>query len=608
MISTTIIKNQRLTIATLGLLLLLPALAQAEPKPDPDSRGRSTAVALNYCRASFHRIRRYPSTRVLLEERENILNNLDLNGIADEEVIRLYSGVLDEICQEQVADKDREFLKTKYKRAFRHRLGTNAFLFGTQVASAQFLGAVRTGAASWWDYRETGWNRDLDTWRVDKQRIGAVVDKSSRFLDTFWKMAKKKNIPDRWLIRSADLDKLEDALNEDDPAVRLRVLKRMKGFMECYPPYWYHVARTQQSMGQLFAAAATYHKLADLASGHFRRDEMLAAGLANRAAIQEYLRQPTAVETALEALKYSTTAWEANLLSARILERHRMFAKAEDAILRNLDVNLEREQSLVALVSLYYNSDNEKKLVARLSDEETVDDVPIRFLLQCAGKLGAKKVPAVVFQHIGESLYGFPSLHFGPDDFVVAALPAWQFPQARVSLRLDGKVYGQPRIELDKGNLQIRFRNVLDLGSPLQPPPGVPEATLTLNYVDTPPIVLTLQRTIPPVANTGGGTPATIAAKRPNLFSRWANASTITDIAIGDTRFALQPQGQPANGVQAPDESARTQPIATGRTPAPDPAGTRPTLPPIPRADSSQPTTKDDTPPAPPPPEENAAP
>jgi len=63
----------------------------------------------------------------------------------------------------------------------------------------------------------------------------------------------------------------------------------MEGFMECYPPYWYYVARTQQSMGQLFAANETYEKLVRIGNGHFRKDEMLAAGMANRSIIQAFL-------------------------------------------------------------------------------------------------------------------------------------------------------------------------------------------------------------------------------------------------------------------------------------------------------------------------------
>ncbi len=70
----------------------------------PDPLAKPTAIVLNYCRASFHRIQKTPSKRVLHEEQEKILNNLNLNPIADAEIIRLYTAVLSEIADVQIAD------------------------------------------------------------------------------------------------------------------------------------------------------------------------------------------------------------------------------------------------------------------------------------------------------------------------------------------------------------------------------------------------------------------------------------------------------------------------------------------------------------------------
>jgi len=100
-----------------------------------------------------------------------------------------------------------------------------------------------------------------------------------------------------------------------------------------------------------------------------------AAGLANQAVIQAYLKQPEAALTARRALEYSTGAWQANLVCARILQQHGHAVEAEEAILRNLDVDLERPQSLASLVSLYQQSGNEAKLIATLSDPATVAEL-----------------------------------------------------------------------------------------------------------------------------------------------------------------------------------------------------------------------------------------
>ena len=72
-----------IAVCTAGLPF--PSRVAADGGPDaadvpcPEA-ARQTAVALNYCRASFHRIQRTPSKRVLIEEQEKILNNLNNVG------------------------------------------------------------------------------------------------------------------------------------------------------------------------------------------------------------------------------------------------------------------------------------------------------------------------------------------------------------------------------------------------------------------------------------------------------------------------------------------------------------------------------------------------
>lgn len=467
--------------------------ASAEEKPLTDSQRRSAAVALNYSRAALHRIRRNPSVRVMMEEQEKILNHLDLDGIADEEVLKLYSSVLDEISQVQIAERERIVLKERYQRAFQRDLGLNTFEIAAHVATANYVSAVRTGANSWWDHRNQSANHELDLWQVDKKRMTSVVEKSSQFLDVSWKMARAKQIPDRWLVRHDDLDKLEQAQREVDPAVRLRVLKRMEGFMECYPPYLYYVARTQQSMGQLIAACDTYEKLVNIGDGHFRKDEMLSAGLANRAIIMGFLSNPSAADVAMKAMSYSSEAWEANLVCATVLQKCGRYDDAEDAILRNLDVSLEKPQSRVALLGLYYSSHNRTKLAAQLQDPEWVREVPARVLLMCAAEIGQRDLPYPVADHLTMSLQATPRLNMGRDDFVVSVSPSWQIQNANVTLNWGDQTFTNPRVTSGRESVLLSFDGIAEFGNPLTPVHGNQEIFLTIKYPETAPVKLTLQ-------------------------------------------------------------------------------------------------------------------
>ncbi len=542
-------------VVWLFLCLLLVALAgRAQASSGPDSRDQAAAVALNYCRASFHRIRKYQSKRVLVEEEENILNNLDLSMIDDEEVIQLYSAVLDEISQIQISEQEKKYFKDQFRRTLQRRLTVSAFLLAGQLATGQFVGALRTGVNSWWDYRDLGLRRDLDVWRVERQRLATVMSKSSQFLDTFWKMVKKRNIPDRWLVRGDDLDRLEETLREPDPAVRLRILERMKRFMECYPPYWYHLARTQQALGHLQAAAATYERLADLGAGHFRKDDMLAAAMANLAMIQEYLEQPKAVETAREALRYSTDVWEANLMSAFILQRHGFFEEAEDAILRNLDVKLEQDQSRIALLALYLQWKNKEKLLEMLSQKDVLPRVPVVYLIRCAELLG-DELPDSVREYLRMSLYGYLDLHFGADDFVIQAAPSWQLNNARLSLLLGSRQVTAARGKWTGEQWEVRFFNVGEFGSDFKPQWNLlRQVTLILNFPGQPTLRVELARPVLSAAVKQRASGWASFTVRTSYHSIPYYALQVVGVALGEHWIQLTEPVRRPNASPAPSE------------------------------------------------------
>lgn len=535
---------QRLLIVVLAIVTTLavgnaddaPSTPMQKPHPNPDSRGRNTAVALNYCRASFHRIRRYQSKRVLVEEQEKILNNLNLNGIGDEEVIKLYSSVLDEISRTQIADREMAFLQDKFKKGMQRQIGASVLTMGTQMALCSVEGAVRTGVNSWLDYRDLSWSRELDVWKVDKDRMQAVVEKSTNFLDTFWKLAQKNNIPDRWLVRGDDLDALEEAVREPEPEKRLRILRRMEPFMECYPPYWYYVARALQTRGQAQEAAVVYNRVADLAYGHFRKDDMLAASLANRAIIQEYLKDENAVRSAEESLAHSAGVWEANLMCAHVLERHGRIQQAEDAILRNLDVDLERPNSALALLSLYYRNGRHDGIVRMLESDELLTVLPVQNVLQCAEKIGAERVPVGTVVRLRESLSVSTEPRFGLEDVNLTCDANWLGHTARIRYLTPGAngspQYSElpPSSQSPAGDLNTRFRSAIEAGHALNPASNALQGTvLSFHYPsqpqDAPPVVVVLGSSV---------------AKRNSRSTARGISASPAEVRIGEFRLRLQ--------------------------------------------------------------------
>jgi hypothetical protein len=486
-----------LALAAVTLTAMSAACADDAAADQAEERQRyRTAVALNYCRAAFHHIRKTPTKAMLVQQQQQILNNLNLDGINDPEIIRLYTAVLDEIGDIEIADRERSLMQQQYRRNLTRKITWDALAFGTQIATANVGGAVKTGADSWWDYRNETIRHERDVLRVDTKQLDGVVQKSSMFLDTFWKLAQNRKIPDRLLVRGADLDRLDEAMQQQDPEVRLRILARMEPFMEAYPPYWYYVARTQQAMAQWADATDTYRRLAELGDGHFRRDDMLATGLANRAAIEDFLGQDTAVATAEEALKYSTEVWEANLLCARVLERHERLAAAEDAILRNLDVGLETHHSRICQVSLYYHSGQQQKLADVLTDQQVVSTLPMSVVIRCAALLGPEKTPSQVRRVVAGSIEGRPRVNFGTDDFLLTASPAWQLDRAEARLIYNGQEVRATDPNLTETSHQLRFATPRNWGNPFRRAGTRPQVSVLLTYPDATTIRISFDGTV----------------------------------------------------------------------------------------------------------------
>ncbi|MDB5385048.1 MAG: hypothetical protein JWM11_694, partial [Planctomycetaceae bacterium] len=509
-----------------------------------------TAVALNYCRASFHRLRQNPSRRVWFEEQQHILNNLNLREIADQEVVSLYTAVLDEVSKERIAEKERKVLQDVYKLQVRRQVLSNAFVLGAEVTTAQYVNAVRTGANSWWDYRATGQTRDIEIWKVEKARLLEVSDKTNRFLNTFWDLAKKKQIPDEWLIRDNNLDELEAALTEPDPTVRLRILKRMEPVMICYPPYYYHLGRTQQAQGMWVAASETYRKLVALGDGHFRTDDMLASGLANLAMIQSHLKHPDAIQSAQRALRYATGAWQVNLVCARILQQNGRMEEAEESILRNVDVDLERPQSLASLLSLYIQNGDEQKLVTALNDPAVVADLPALSLILSAAKLGARKMPAGAMRQLVTSLYIYERSSFGHSQMVCMAAPVWGLDRAQAVIIGQSPERPDSRGISSRGQTQLSFKSE---GLVQYSATGEPQVVLEITYAEGQPVKLHLkpqawsQEMSDHVEHQTGR-----ASEIRDLFPRLAQSRprtsfVLTDAEFGQTKVALWDRSIPAD-------------------------------------------------------------
>ncbi|MBD3676557.1 MAG: hypothetical protein HUJ26_23850 [Planctomycetaceae bacterium] len=507
----------------------------AEQKAEAERRERvKLAVALNYCRASFHRINKYQTKDVLVQEQQRILNNLDLTSIDDAQVIKLYTDVIQEINQIQLVETEEKLIMQRHRRDLTERLFFNAFNISANVATFNYVGAVQSGARSFWDYQQTENRADTDAWKLEKGHLSSLTSKTTNFIETSWKLARERNIPDEWLIRDRDIELMYESLQERDLETRLRILKRKEPYLQCFPPYYYYIGRLEQSLGKFQDAAETYRKLRDLESGHMRRDDMLAAGLANLAVIESHFGDPRAIETAQLALKESSDVWEANLICAGILADAGQFDLAEDAVLRNLDVALETHSSRNSLALVYSKSGDREKLARHLNDGEFVASLRAPVLLKCALAMGPKGLPAPASQKLLASLHGRVNLSNGRDDLVITASEDWMLGGAHLKITYDGRVLGRPLVSRERGQLKMVYKDILEIGTPWRQTHQVRPLAMEVTFPDQPSVAFHL-------------TPGSMAtarktlelAGRPQLPGAQANGYLLTNVRSEEYAIAF---------------------------------------------------------------------
>jgi hypothetical protein len=503
------------------------------------------AVALNYCRASFHRINKYQTKDVLYQEQQRILNNLDLSSIDDVEVIKLYTAVVQEINQIQLVDSEEKIIESRYRRDFAERFFFNTFAISANVATLNYLGAVQTGARSFWDYQATSDKAETDTWKLEKSHLTSLTAKTTNFIETSWKLARERKIPDEWLIRDRDIELMYEALKEPDLETRLRILKRKESYLQCFPPYYYYIGRLEQSLGKLQDAAETYRKLRDLEKGHMRRDDMLAAGLANLAAIEHHFGDPRAVETAQLALQESSEVWEANLVCAGVLIDAGKFAVAEDAVLRNLDVALETHSSRNSLAVVYAASGNSEKLAKHLNDREFVASLRAPVLLKCALAMGSQGMPVPASQKLLASLQGHVKLSNGRDDLVISASDEWMLGGAHLKISYDGRILGRPHVSHRKGQLQMVYQNVFEVGSPWKQTHQVRPLVMEVTFPDQPSVAFELTP-----GSMASAKKAIELAGQPNLIGAQSYGYLLTNVRSEEYTIAFD--GSPVQLHQGP--------------------------------------------------------
>lgn len=226
------------------------ASAPKAPAEKPISP-KLAAYALNLCMVSVSQIIQYRDVRIMEQEYDAILNNLNLQNFPkDEPLLNAIKQILDSITFFQVQDKERQMLAREYqhkvKNAIWKAIPGLGIIPGASVFSAVASVVVQVGI-SYMNYRdereEMALENDRKLWELERAAIEQFHGLRRELFETAWRLSEKYNYDENYRLTERVISQYNEVLLDADPQrryERLCALVKQKRF-DAYPPIHYYL-------------------------------------------------------------------------------------------------------------------------------------------------------------------------------------------------------------------------------------------------------------------------------------------------------------------------------------------------------------------------------
>ena len=111
-------------------------------------------------------------------------------------------------------------------------------------------------------------------WQLKKEEIEDCNELQVKLLNSLWNLLRQYKLPDEYRLTQESLNGYYKAVNEADPAKRLRMLRarNVERNFQVYPPYWYYRAKAAQESGDDSEALMCWDKFAEVWRPVLRND------------------------------------------------------------------------------------------------------------------------------------------------------------------------------------------------------------------------------------------------------------------------------------------------------------------------------------------------
>ncbi|MDR1623013.1 MAG: hypothetical protein LBS00_11615 [Synergistaceae bacterium] len=217
-------------------------------QPSQDEKAK-VAFALNLCAVSISQIIDSKDIVVLKQERESILNNLNLqNFVKHPALLEVLKRILDTVTYLEIQAGDLVIVEKMYQHRLRNAIWSaipspGALIAGGSAVSLAIAAAAAIGTG-YMNYRRNksqyALDKDISVWQLKRHEIEQLYGLRAQLFETTWKLSADYDFDDKYRLSEKQLSRYSEALLEEDPLKRYERLDVMSDKFSAFPPFWYH--------------------------------------------------------------------------------------------------------------------------------------------------------------------------------------------------------------------------------------------------------------------------------------------------------------------------------------------------------------------------------
>lgn len=256
----------------------------------------NTIALINHINYVVETIRSYNNVLILEQEYKNIsVDNLNLNKIPDEEVLKLITDIIEalsamrmderrlkraeQLLERGMADKKMQNMLDAAQKLADAGLNTDGGLFKRLVAVGKT--AIANKVEGYVSYKKV--QRELQNewddkkFELDTEKLNRIHNLNVELLKAEWGLIRKYSLSDNLRVTGNNIQRLVECLKDENRKRAYRRLLPMEHVFSVYPTYWYYRSMFALEAGIPEDALASARRFTDVNRGLFRKDDMAAA-------------------------------------------------------------------------------------------------------------------------------------------------------------------------------------------------------------------------------------------------------------------------------------------------------------------------------------------